>query len=290
MRLKWIISLCLAACLGLGACSRSGEGKRVVSVTIPPQQWLLQQIAGDRYEVNTLLPPGANPESFEPEMQQLMNLQNSAAYFKAGMPGFEQALLAKIRDNFPDLPVYDSSEGIELIEGTHPSHGADGDGHDCGADPHVWTSLRNARIMAANMLRRMVELDPEGRDYYTANFRALDRRLQALDDSIASVLAQRKGTAFIVWHPSLSYFARDYGLRQIAMEADGKEASVRQLREQIDAAAGERPALFFLQQEYDSRAARSIAEEIGVPTETIAVMQPDIARQARSITKAINEH
>ena len=289
MRVKWIATICLLVCVCLmGSCGKNGGEQRVVSVTIPPQQWLLQQIVGDRYKVTALLPPGANPETFEPDMQQLMDLQNSAAYFKAGMPGFEESMLGKMKDNFPDLPVYDSSEGVERLTGTHSQHDSHGDDH--AADPHVWTSLKNARVMAANMLRHMVAIDPEGREIYTANFNRLDSRLAALDDSIAGVLAGRAGTSFIVWHPSLSYFARDYGLQQIAMEADGKEASVKQLRRQVDAAGAHRPVVFFLQQEYDSRGARTLAGEIGLPTASIAVMSADIADQARQITKVINEH
>ena len=142
--------------------------------------------------------------------------------------------------------------------------------------------------MAANMLAELKKLDPERASEYEANYRRLDTRLQQLDDSIASVLAPRAGAAFVVWHPSLSYFARDYSLNQLVMEHEGKEATPAQLRQKLDEAGSARPVVFFLQDEYDSRAARTLASELGVPTAPIAVMNPDIAAQARAITSAIN--
>lgn len=284
-RLIGILAVCAVLSWLCGCAKTDGNrNKPVVTVSIPAQQWLLQQIAGDRMEVQSLLGPESNPETFEPDMKQLMNLEHSRAYFRVGMPGFEEAMLVKVRENFPSLRICDTSAEITPVTDTHASaHGS----HD-DADPHVWTSLKNARVMASAMLRELIAIDPEGRQTYTDNFRRLDARLKALDDSIAAVLASSRGASFLVWHPSLSYFARDYGLRQLSMESEGKEVSPASLRERIDRASDERPRVFFLQREYDSRQAQALARELDVPTATLAVMQPDIMEQARIITQAIN--
>ena len=76
----------------------------------------------------------------------------------------------------------------------------------------------------------------EDAETYKRNYQKLKGLLKATDDSIAGILAESKGKAFAVMHPSLSYFARDYGLRQVAMETDGKEASPRQLAERMEKA------------------------------------------------------
>ena len=271
----------------LAACSRrhktEDESKPVVTVSIPAQQWLLQQIAGDRMEVQSLLGPTSNPETFEPDMRQLMNLEQSRAFFRTGMAGFEESMLEKIAENFPSLRICDSSGEIIPLMHTHEG----GVVHE-DYDPHIWTSLKNARVMAAEILREIIEIDPAGEQIYSENFKRLDSRLAQLDDSIARVLEPSRGASFLVWHPSLSYFARDYGLRQLAMEPEGKEASPAALRERIDLVAGETPRVFFIQREYDSRQAEALARELGVRTERIAVMQPDIMEQARIITRAIN--
>lgn len=287
MRTGTSILLAAICMMMLAACSRkhktAEEGKPVVTVSIPAQQWLLQQIAGDRMEVQSLLGPTSNPETFEPDMRQLMNLEQSRAFFCTGMAGFEEAMREKIAENFPSLRICDSSGEIIPLMHTHEG----GVVHE-DYDPHIWTSLKNARIIAAEMLNEIIEIDPAGEQIYSENFRKLDSRLAQLDDSITRVLEPSRGASFLVWHPSLSYFARDYGLRQLAMEPEGKEASPAALRERIDRVAGENPRVFFIQREYDSRQAEALARELGVRTEKIAVMQPDIMEQARIITRAIN--
>lgn len=288
MRFSAIISLILILC----SCGRH-EQQRVITVTIPAQQWLLEQIVGDRYNVQSLLSPGSNPETFEPSMQQLVGLQKSAAFFKIGMPGFEEAVTKNIADNFPSLPIVDCSVSIEKLTGTH-THEHEHEGHHHHeadeADPHVWTSLRNARIMAANMLKQMQQIDPEGAEVYKANFSKLDAHLKALDDSIAGVLKPHAGQSFAVWHPSLAYFARDYNLKQLSMEMAGKEASAASMRENIDKASAGRPLVFFLQKEYDSRQGATLARELKLPVAEIAVMDADIMAQARKITKSLNNN
>ena len=77
------------------------------------------------------------------------------------------------------------------------------------------------------------------------------------------MLASKKGTAFLVWHPSLSYFARDYGLLQISVGQEGKEASVQQLQSKIDEAKAHNAEVFFYQKEFDSRQAEVVNEQIG---------------------------
>lgn len=278
-------AILLVLCLAFGGCSRrAASDKPVVTVSIPPQQWLVEQIAGDRVQVQSLLTPGANPETFEPTMQQLMALDGSDLYLSLGMPGFEQTTLQKVRENFPDLRIAEITGGIRPVTGTHSHAGGD----RAEEDPHVWTSLKNARLMAAATLNELIALDPDGTEIYRQNFNRLDSRLKALDDSVTSVLRPLQGSSFMVWHPSLSYFARDYSLTQFSMESEGKEASPALLKAKIDQAGTAAPRVFFLQREYDSRQAASLAGELKIPTATIDVMNPDIAAQVRTITSALN--
>lgn len=272
------------------SCDRDErQSRRVITVTLPTQQWILEQIAGDTWDVQTLLQPGANPETFEPTMKQLMALEESKAYVIIGMPGYEQAIIERVRENFPALQVISCTTGIQATGHSHASEARTSHSHDLlHGDPHVWTSLRNARIMAANMLETLTKLDPGGEKMYNARFRSLDARLKALDDSVTQVLSAHRGSAFVVWHPSLSYFARDYGLTQIAMEHEGKEASAARMRASLDKARAEKPSVFFLQREYDSRQAITLAQEAGIPLSSISLTQPDIMAQIREITHAIN--
>ncbi|MCM1318808.1 MAG: zinc ABC transporter substrate-binding protein [Muribaculaceae bacterium] len=277
--------LCAILCL-LCSCTHSSD-TNVLTVSIPPQKWLLDSIVGDRFTVVSMLKADSNPETFEPSMHQLMNLQASQAYFTVGNLAFELTSLPKIQENFPSLQIVDSSAGINVLTDGHAASA--GTDHDHAPDPHVWTSLLNARIMAKNMYEKVIALDPEGKDYYTTRYKDLDTNLAALDDSVKTALSTLKGRAFVVWHPSLSYFARDYGLVQTGLETTGKETSVAQYKQRIEQAGQPNALIFFTQAEFDSREADVMAKELGIPTTNISLMQPDIAAQIRFLTHALTQ-
>lgn len=269
-------------------CGCAGKEKqRILAVSIPPQKWLLDSIVGERYQVVSMLSSDSNPEMFEPSMRQLMELQSCQAYFTVGDIPFEISSLSKIQENFPSLQIVNSSVGIRKITDSHASAAA-GE-HTHSGDPHVWTSLTNARAIAETMYKKVVELDPEGKDYYTARYKALDANLASLNDSVSKALQPLRGRSFVVWHPSLSYFARDYGLRQTGLETTGKETSAAQYKDRLENARGSDALLFFTQAEFDTREADNIAKELNLPTVKLSLMQPDIASQIRFITHELTK-
>lgn len=258
----YIYAITLVAAVGAliaTACAGAPSDRPIVTVSIEPQRYLLEQITGDKVQVRSLLTEGANPETYDPSVTHMYNLGNSLGYLRMGNIGFEAALIDKIREANPDLRIYDTSAGIVPIMGTH-SHGD----HDHEViDPHTWSSVKNARIIAANMLKAMKEIDPENRDYYTDNFNRFNHRLDSIDSVLTVRLAPARSTAFMVWHPSLSYFARDYGLTQMVIgNAEHKENSITSLRESIDSARTQGARIFFFQKDFDSRQASAINEQI----------------------------
>lgn len=282
--------LACALALSCGRGPGEGGGREVLTVSIPPQKWLLDSIVGHRFAVVSMLDAGSDPETCEPGMRQLAALQGSRAYFSVGALDFELAAMPRIRENHPSLRVVTTSAGIEPAASGHAhAHSHAHHSHAPGGDPHVWTSLPNARIMARNMYDEVVRLDPAGRDYYTARWRDLDTRLAALSDSVARVLAPLRGRAFMVWHPSLGYFARDYGLRQVSAETSGRESSPAMYRARLDQARRARPAIFFTQAGSDPRQALAMAAELGVPTAAVALTMPDIPAQIRILTHELSK-
>ena len=253
----------LLACFALAGCSgKDGTAQgRVIAVSIEPQRCLLERIAGGRYDVVTVLPPGTDPETFEPAMSVRMRLADADAYMMAGHLPFEATFGRSLKGDNPRLLTMDTSEGIDIITGTHVH--SDGHGHSHDADPHTWTSARNAKIMARNMLRGLCRLDPEGADVYKKNYSALVLWIDSLDSAISQRLEHVKGCSFVVWHPSLSYFARDYGLNQISVGSEGKEATARALQRSVDRAVADSVRVFFFQREFDSRQADAVNRHIG---------------------------
>ncbi len=271
----------------LPACNRNLDNKPTITVSIQPQKYFLEKIAGDKWEVKCLLSNGANPESYDPAMTHLLNLESSKAYFRMGNIPFESAIINKVHNNNPALKIYNNSEGIELITGTH-SHGDIK--HADAPDPHTWTSVKNARIIATNMYNAMSDLDPKHKDTYSRNYLKVLESLDSLDSSIDSLLAPKRGESFVVWHPSLSYFARDYGLHQISLSPEGKEASVNMLQEAVDSARTSGARVVFFQKEIDSRQAETANRQIGATMVNINPLSYNWDKEIYNIANAIAEH
>ncbi len=259
------LSLIIISAIGLSACSSSGRednaDKPTVTVSIEPQRQILEHLAGDRFDVVTLLSRGSDPETFDPSLSIRRKADISKAYFAIGAFPFEK----NIGKSLPGTVSFiDVSGGIEPLYGTHGHahchHGDAHDGHE-EADPHLWTSVSNMKRMAANMAAALAEMDSVGRPVYKERLAALISHLDSLDQSLNDKVKDTK--AFAIWHPSLSYFARDYGLNQIAVGHESKEMPAKRLKEVIDSAKCHNVKILFYQKEYDSRQVESLSNAMG---------------------------
>lgn len=260
-----IVSILFVAC--------EGETKKMaVTVSLQPQKYFLEKIVGNKIDVKCLLATGGNPETYEPSLTHLVNLENSEAYFMMGNLGFESAIIERVKKNNPDLKIYNNSNGVDLLIGTHDGcahHNHVSEHHIHDIDPHTWSSVKNAHVIVKNMYDAMVEIDNKNAGYYEENYKSFILELDSLDAHLMAKLSDKKGTAFLVWHPSLSYFARDYGLIQICVGQEGKETSVQQLQAKIDEAKTHNANVFFYQKEFDNRQAEVVNEQIGAEMVTI---------------------
>lgn len=264
-----LLALLLAACKPAGQKKKADDGdtKPVITVTIEPLRYFTEAIAGDRFDVVSMVPKGSSPETYDPTPAQLMSLSKSTAYLRIGFIGFEQTWMDRLTDNAPHLQVFDTSHGIDLIlqEGLHEESHADEPYHiHSGPEPHVWNSPANARIIATNILKALCTLDNPHRDDYLARYDSLCTVIDRTDSLCRQMLSQPGADhAFMIYHPALSYFARDYGLLQFSIEAEGKEPSPAHLKELINACKQEDIHVIFVQPEFDRRNAELIARQTG---------------------------
>lgn len=276
--------LCLLGVI-MFACNGSTNNTKSISVSIQPQKYLLEKIVGDKINVMCLLSQGSNPEAYEPNFSHLINLEKSDAYFRIGNIGFELAIITKAQNNNPNLRIYDNSKGIDLLVGSHGVTEVDGHKHEI--DPHIWSSVPNAMLIAENMYNAVIEIDPSNSAFYTQNYIKLRADLMQLNQKIAKQLEPLRGTAFAVWHPSLSYFARDYGLQQVSLEYEGKEAPIQQMRAKIDQAIDNKVKIFFFQKEFDGRQAEILNEQIGAKMITINPMNYNWEEEIHATANAL---
>lgn len=241
-------------------CKSGDEDKRpVLVVSIEPQRHMLEQLAGDNFRIVTMMPSGNNPETYEPSPAKRMALEDAEAYFTTGNLIFEDNLLLATKDT--SLFV-DTSGDLELIYGTH-SHGGDHSAFLPGnleeedkhhlADPHIWSSVKNARHIAQVMTSALLRIDPKNSEEYKSRLDRYDAHLDSLDNVFSQKLANINNRQFLVWHPSLSYFARDYGLEQVAVGSEMKESSAESIGNLLEMAKANQINTFIYQRELDSR-------------------------------------
>lgn len=268
LRQKIISMLAIFLVVLMAGCNNSAEQKtqqkhRRVLVSILPQKYFVDQIAGELLQTQVLIPPGTSPHVYDPTPQQMAAIAKTDIYFYNGSLSFEQSLLGEISANFPALETIALSKGITLLNGSEHHHHGDGHGHDHqGTDPHIWLSPKNVKQMAHTIYQTLSTFYPEDSLRFRENLNRFLSEIKKTDHSIAQVLQEMKNRSFMIFHPSLTYFARDYNMQQIPIEMHGKEPSPAQMLQSIQQARAAGLHTIFIQVEFDRANAELIAREI----------------------------
>lgn len=254
------------------------NAKPTVTVTIPPYQYFVDKIAGDKVDVNVMVSNGNNPETYEPNAQQMMELSNSALYLKVGSIGFEQTWMKKLQDNAPDMKVIDTSVGIK------PAQTPGGN-----IDPHVWMSCKNARIIASNIFKALCQLEPENKTFFQKNYQQLLSSIDRQDSIIRKSFKDNPEMVrkFVIYHPILTYFARDYQLEQLAIEEEGREPSAAQLKSLIERARKQKIRYCLIQAEFANRNTTTFIKESQTKAMDINPLQADWANAMKEVSLAV---
>ena len=241
------ISILVPILLFLFGCSPQKEQKHppTIFVSIPPLAGLAKDIVGDKITVMTLVGKGESPHHYEPSAKQIAQLKNVTLFFRTGLP-FEKHLIKKIAPLYPSLTFIKTQNGIQNNQ----------------SDPHLWMSPTNAIILVKNMTRELKKMDPAHADLYQKNSDQLIRNLNKTDRTIRKQLAPYAGRTFYVFHPAFGYFAQSYHLKQRAIEIEGKAPSAQQLAQLIQQAKSDHVHIIFVQKQFPTRAAKSIAQAI----------------------------
>lgn len=277
-----IALLCLSAC----GSKQQQTGKPTLTVTLEPLRYFTEAIAGDKFDVTSMVPKGSSPETYDPTPQQLVNLDKSTAYLRIGYIGFEQTWMDKLVSNTPHLKVFDTSKGIDPIRAEGHRHGDHF--HEGGVEPHIWNSARNASVIADNIYAALCELDEANAPYYKERLDSVQQVIAQTDKEVRQLL-QNADTTFLIYHPALSYFARDYGLKQISIEEGGKEPSPTHLKELIETCRRDHAHIIFVQQEFDTRNAKLIADEVGLTVVPINPLSYEWQEEMINVAKALKK-
>jgi len=243
------------------SCGPNGtdQGARIITVSIAPFKYFVEQIAGNDFIVNIMVPSGADPHTYEPFPVQISQLRKSVGYISNGYLGFEMNWLDRFYETNTAMRKLNLSDSIKPISSQHHHEG----GHTEGADPHYWVSPKCALIMATQVRRFLSELNPAQKEKYESNYQTLIAKIHELDNKTIKLFSDVPVKCFMIYHPNLAYIARDYGLEEIPVEFEGKEPPPSRMRDLIDRARKDNLKTIFVQIEYDTKNAKAIAGETG---------------------------
>lgn len=218
-------------------------------VSVPPQAWFVEALAGEFVDVVVLVPPGASPASHEPGVGTMRAISVASLWFKVGHPSFpfEASWLDRLLAENEDLAVVDTASGHELPEGD---------------DPHLWLSPELAALATLNLTRALAELLPEHASALQVRSDDLMQRINEVDRAVKELLEPHAGRSFLVFHPAWGWFAKHVGLHQIAIEHDHKLPSLNHLAESIALARAAECRVVFVQPQFSDSAARQVAESL----------------------------
>jgi zinc transport system substrate-binding protein len=244
-----------------------------VVVSLAPQLWLVQSIGGERVSVSTLVAPGESEETYSPTDAQVSEVLRARVFLRIGA-GFEAAPWFRTLAASGGIDIVDARAGVDLLP---------------DSDPHVWTSPRRLAAQGRIVASTLARIDPQYSDRYAERLRALQRELEILDSELIAALAPYRGRSFFSFHPSWAYLASDYGLRQIAIEAEGKEPTDRDVVRFQSLARAEGPRLLLVDAQVPARVADALAAAIGASPARLDPLAPDVPANLRRVAAKLVE-
>jgi zinc transport system substrate-binding protein len=302
--------LLLGALAFLTACGNGSDDDRVaVAVSVLPQANLVERIAGDRVRVVVLVEPGQSPATYQPTDRQVSEVAGAEVYFRIGVPFENGRWLEALTRGGARTRVVDLREGLTLREMErhahhgeehgHDEHGGEEEGHEDdghdehgheaheGSDPHVWLEPSRLRVMAATIARALEEIDPEGAATYRERLAELDAELVALEAEIREALEPYRGRRVYVFHPAWGYFCDAFGLKQVAVEIEGKEPSESEITELLRSAREDGIRAIYVQPQIAGTAVQAVARALDVEVRTLDPLAPDVLANLRSVARSL---
>ena len=276
---------------------QAGNNERIpVFVSILPQKYFVERIGREKVEVSVMVGPGQSPATYEPLPRQMSLLSQAVLYFSIGVP-FEDAWLEKIEAASPRMRMIDTKADIKrrqmerfFGEGVESRQGVTPKDHDhSGLDPHIWLDPVLVKQQAKKVFEALADFDPKNKGFYEHNLQKFLADLESLDQEIKAAFAEQAYQRILVFHPAWGYFCDRYGLTQIPIEMEGKEPGPGELAQIIEFAKNEQIKVVFVQAQFSSRQAQTVAQAIGGKVISIDPLALDYLDNLKRIAWTIKE-
>jgi len=250
---------------------------------------LVQNVAGDKVELVTLVDRDTDAHEYEPSPSDAAKLANAQVIFENGLM-FETwldrlyessgstARRVVLTEGITPRPFEhdeeehahehgDEKEGEHTKEGEH-SHEKEGKHKHGEFDPHAWQDVRNAIEMVRNIAQALSELDPANAEFYEANAQAYIAKLEALDEEIVSQVEQipEARRLLVTSHEALGYFADRYGFKLVGtvLGTMGSEPSAQDIAKLVEEIKAQGAKAIFVENVTNPKLVERVAQEAGV--------------------------
>jgi len=295
-KLSWVLMTGLA--VFTSSCGSSedlaGSHDLRILVSIPPQKYFAERIAGESAEISVLIPPGASPAAWELSPSDMRRVSESDVWFSIGVLS-ENNWYEDFAEINPDLAIVSTIEGIERLpierygvpgEETHSGHDH---GHDGGIDPHVWLAPELVKEQAASMAVALADINPRNREMYMENLDAFVSDINMLQNRLKTILEDHQGSSFMVFHPAWGYFADEFGLVQIPIEVAGSEPSPGEMSAIVDYGLENSVSVVFVSPQFSSSSAETIASELGASVSAIDPLSENWLTNMETVARMLSE-
>jgi zinc transport system substrate-binding protein len=280
--LKKIITVILSACIisTLVGCSKptiaknedkqGDQSKIQVVVAFNPLKQFAKAVGKDKIEVKTIIPEGVEPHDFEPKIRDMEDISKAGlfVYTGFGMESWIEKTLSSI-DN-KNLVVVDSSIGVDPIKTAGEEIKEHGQ-----YDPHIWLSLREAKIQTKNIKDALVKADVINKDFYEKNFEEFSKELDKLYNEYKTKFHGVTNKNFVTGHAAFGYLCRDFGLLQNSVEdvfAEG-EPTPQKLKALVELSKKNEIKVIFMEELASPRVSETLAKEVGAKVQKIYTIE-----------------
>lgn len=244
---------------------KNEETKPSITVSIFPLKEFAEEIAGDKVDINCLVPNNMEPHDYEPKTKDFEKLINSDAFIYNGL-GLEE-WVEKVNEVIKneDVLIVDSSKNVDSITIEDENHEEEHD-HEHGAiDPHSWLSLKEAQVQSEAIKDTLIEIDPENKAYYEQNYNEFKQKLDDLYNKYNEKFQTLQNKNFITGHAAFGYLCRDFGLEQKSVEnvfGEG-EPTPKQLENLVNFCKENNITTIFSESLASPKVSETLAAEVG---------------------------
>ena len=252
------------------AKEKDAKSKIQVVVSFNPLKEFAEAVGKDKVEVTTVVPQGVEPHDFEPKIKDMKDITKADlfVYNGFGMESWVDKTLTAIDDK--NLVVVDSSIGINPIK----NEGEVVDEHG-QYDPHIWLSLKEAKIQTKNIKDELIKVDKPNQDFYEKNFQEFSGKLDKLYNEYKGKFDGITNKNFVTGHAAFGYLCRDFGLEQNSVEGvfSGGEPAPRDFAKMIDLCKKNKIKVIFMEELASPRVSEKLATDAGAKVQKLYTIE-----------------